>query len=701
MFVGLQLEAPQGWRSFAKGARYYFCGDRSDEINGISVPTVLIANFHMTGKRWQSWRVQLFMIPRQEFEEALTQRPPLLRQCSHQFNLPPWLEEVDDVDFNHIDERRQARSGRDLEKGEEGSIGTYRKQVEKRLTKIAPAVEVASEILHAPDPLKKIYQVLKTDNPSQSHRLQLWFFAFVLHGRSQWALRRPTHNIGLWKRNSEAHRDKKLGRPSLAGTCFGSSTAGMRKRIVDAYLERCGLAKTMRSIHREVLREEFGCTTVKDPNGVDTWVHPANLPFPSYGQFRYVVVDELGLEWVQTQIYGQARIKAKTKVNHGNQTGQYASILEDLQVDAYYVSDRPRAMHSDEPSEPLVVAEAVCVTTGAVVGIGFSLGSETGEAYRSMLFCMAAPKDYMARLYGIPTDKLDWQMQGISGAFTSDRGPAGHSKFAERLEQQFPIKTIAPAYDGQAKATVETTHPKSTKLEGAPTYVLSELNVMGMVKREIFRAAAKNHSKDISDRLSEQAIHDFHNAGMVATPHYYWQYLSQRMRTQARQISLEEAVRSFWTPVKLAVDRDGVKFRHRHYNSKALLESPLMKMVGLTKGLQVQAYVLSLVARIIWVDVHGTLMELEATTRVRVDDEDILVPISQLAETEKLLREIQSRTRESGQAATNRAEAEFQEMTGIRWDAGQRKKGSPPKPKGSAVHEAKVMKGNTSARRAA
>lgn len=110
---------------------------------------------------------------------------------------------------------------------------------------------------------------------------------------------------------------------------------------------------------------------------------------------------------------------------------------------------------------------------------------------------------------------------------------------------------------------------------------LSDLNVIQMMKRELFRAAAKNHSKDISPRLSDQAIRDFHNEGRVATPHHYWQYLSHRLRTCARELSLQEAVRAFWTPIRLPVDADGVRFRHRHYTSKDLMESSLMKHVGI------------------------------------------------------------------------------------------------------------------------
>lgn len=705
MYVGVQFEAPEGFGSYRKDVRYYFAGDRTDVVDGEEVSTVLVVWFAKSTKRWQSWRVHTMTPTRKEFEAAFTSSPRRLRILPKQFNLPPWLEGVDNVNFDEIEERRAERAARKAasrKSKKKAGVRTVRQQVEARLLKLGAALEASSAILRASSPLKAIAATAYDgDKSKHPHRLQLWFFAFVLHGQNQWALKQPTHLNGLWKRGEEPHCDKKFGREALAGSCFGWSSAPMRKDIVKHYLDYCGLGKTMRWIHRTVLREQYGCVTVAGEDGNDTWIQPNNEPFPSYGQFRYVVVDELTVETVQTTVYGEARIKSKATVNDGCHTAQYANLLEDLQVDAYYVSERPKANHSDEPTEPLVVAEGVCVTSGAVVGVGFSLGSETGEAYRSMLFCMAVPKAYIAQLYGIPPEKLNWIMQGICAAFTSDRGPAGHRRIAERLEKQFPVKTIAPSYDGQAKAPVEATHPRDVQLEGAPSFVLSNLTVMQMVKREIFRAAARNHTKDISRRLSDQMINDFAVERRVTTPHHYWEYLSNRLRTSAWQLSLEDAVRAFWTPVSLPVDRDGVKLGHRHYTSAAFRSSGYMKQVGQVPDLEISAYTLSLVVRTIWVEVKGRLFELEATQRVRVGNEEKLVPLSELEATEAMLAELRSRTRTSTEAAWNRAETNFKEVTGKDWSEGQRVAGTPKRPTGTAAHEVKVLKRRTSGKVAA
>lgn len=705
MYVGVQFEAPDGFEGFRRDVRLYFAGDRVDEIDGVPVNTVLVVWFTKTKMRWQKWRVQTMVVPRKTLEDALTDSPKKLKILPKQFTLPPWMEEVDDVNFDEIEEQRAKAALRK----QRGSVNeatskssTCRQQVEARLCKIAAAMEKSHEILCSPSPLKAIASTAYSGKHAKHpHRLQLWFFAYLLHGQNQWALKQPTHRNGLWKRSDGVHKDKKFGRPSVAGSCFGWSSAPMRKEIVAYYLHYAGLRKTMQWIHRTVLREKYGCITITDEDGNDIWSHPQNKPFPSYGQFRYVVVEELTLEFVQTTVYGAARMKSKATANDGCQTAQYANLLEELQVDAYFVSERPKSIHTDDPAEPLVVAEAVCVTSGAVVGVGFSLGSETGEAYRSMLFCMAAPKDYVARLYGVPPAKLNWIMRGISAAFTSDRGPAGHRKIAERLQQQFPVKTIAPSYDGQAKGPVESTHPRDVQIEGAPTWIQSDLTVIQMLKRELFRAASRNHTKDISRRLSDQAIADFAAEGRVATPHHYWQYLEARLRTSARQLTLEEAVRAFWTPVTLSVDRDGVKLGHRHYTSTALKQTKFMLQVGSVPNLTINAYTLSLVVRTIWVEVNGRLIELEATQRVRVCDEDRLVPLSELEATEHMLAELRSKTRTAIQAASNRAEADFQEVTGVAWAAGQRRGGTPKRASGTAAHEGKVLKGRTAKKVAA
>jgi hypothetical protein len=386
MYVGIQFEAPEGFGSFRKAVRYYFAGGRTEVLDGLSVDTVLLVWFAQSSLRWQTWRAYTMSVHRQDFEAALTSLPPRLRILPKQFTLPPWLEEVDGVNFDEVEEQRSKMAIRKRSVDPAtlaAQRGTCRQQVESRLLKIAAAMEKAAEILVAACPLKAIaataYQGKKAFHP---HRLQLWFFAYVLHGHNQWALKQPTHRNGRWKRGEDGREINKFGRPSLVGTCFGWSSAPMRKGIVAQYLSLCGEGRTMQWIHRTALREHFGCVTVKDVDGNDVWFHPENKAFPSYGQFRYVVVEELGLEFVQTTVYGAARMKSKANANDGCHTAQYANILEELHVDAYFVEERPKCNSTDDPSEPLVVAEAVCVTTGAVVGVGFSLGSETGEAYR-------------------------------------------------------------------------------------------------------------------------------------------------------------------------------------------------------------------------------------------------------------------------------------------------------------------------------
>lgn len=455
----------------------------------------------------------------------------------------------------------------------------------------------------------------------------------------------------------------------------------------------------MVAIHRSALIEDFDCK-VTHANGRHAYIHLENKPFPSYGQFRSVVVDELGLLQVQTTLFGAPRMRQKSTVDEGNTTEQYSNILEGLEVDAFY-TERPTSMFSSEPAEPLSVARGICVGSGAVVGVGFALGAETGEAYRSMLFCMAVQKDYIEWLYGLPVGGLDWIMQGLPPNFISDRGPAGHRNLAINLQQAFPIKSIVGSYAGQSKPSVESSHPREVELEGAPSYVQSDLNVVEMVKREVCRAASDNHSSNIAPRLSDQAIHDFCREGRVATPHHLWQYLDERGRTSARRLSLHDAVRAFWTPISVTVDRYGIRHRHRHYSSTAFRETGTHRRLIAKNTVELTGYVLSLVVICLWVEVDGRLIQVDAVPRSRVDRGDLIIPDDELEKTERALANLKSRTRTSTGAAAAKVEADFAAATGKAWDAGRRIFGKPKRVSGTAAHESKVIKGAPARKKAA
>ncbi len=682
MYIGMQFEAPDGYGSFQKGIRYYFAGDRSDG-------TVLMVWF----ERYRGvWRAHLLMPTRPDFEAAILGKSPKLKRLAVQFGLPPWLQGNEGLNFDELEDRRYADKKQ-----------TYREQAESRLYKITPALECAREILDAKAPLREIAKTgSQFENPEATHphRLQVWFFAYLLHGQDLWALKKPTLGYaGTWSRRGEIHQSSKFGRPSLDGSCFGWSSALVRGQILKSYLKRCAVGKTMTEIHGQALLKDFGCKVLY-AGGTSTYFHPENKPFPSYGQFRSVVVDEYGLAQVQTTLFGAPRIRLKAVVDEGNTTQQYANILEGLEVDAFY-TERPTSFFSNDAAEPLSVARGVCVCTGAVVGVGFSYGSETGEAYRSMLFCMVAPKDYMRWLYGLPEEGLDWIVQGLPANFISDRGPAGHRKLAENLQANFPIKTIVRSYAGQSKPNVESSHPRDVKLEGAPSYEQSDLNVMEMVKREVLRAIRDNHSSDISSRLTDQAIHDFRKEGRVATPHHLWQYLDARGRTSARRLSLHDAVRAFWSPIDVTVDRSGVRHRHRYYNSPAFRETGLHERLVAQNAIVLTGYILSLVVRCLWVEVDGRLIQVDAISRTRIDEDDLNIPDADLERTKRELAIVKSRTRISTGAAAAGAESEFTQATGKTWSAGRRKAGSPKRVSGTAAHESRVIKGAPTRKKAA
>lgn len=678
MHLGLQIKAPDGLGSLNCSQRYYFAG-RPDGLK------VLLIWFH--GLKGERRRAGYIHIPSDQFEREFNRSPGGLVICEDQFTLPASIQDLEGLNFDEIGQVTNGQTN-------------HRKLVEFRLEAIQILIGNEQKIFSADNPLKLIAHIAKKHG-SKVHPwdLQYWFFCYILHGRNQWALKTATHSNGTWARDSEKHVDTKFGRPSAGGVRKGWPSTLMSQTIINCYLRHSGLGVPMTDIHRRSIVDDFGCRIIRDATSVCQIVHPNNRPFPTYGQFRWVVVNEYGLSNVARAKLGASKMARSAVVDLGNTTGTLANVLDRVEIDAYRCAERPSSREGRVMPE-LVVARAICVTTSARVGIGFSLGGESQDAYRAMLWSMAVPKEQVAEAYGIPVKHLDWEIVGMCRTLFSDRGPGGQLSLVEDMTEKLPIKSIAGSYKPKAKATVESSNPRSSDPEGAPTFVQSELQVGSMMKQEILRAASENRSASILPRLSPEMLRDFHRLGLVANPESLWKYLQSRMRTNSIMMTPDDAVRAFLRRTEVSIDRVGVLFNSNHYNSEEFKKSGQHELLVSRGGTFLTAYTLSMVGRLIWVEVQGRLIKLEAQRRIRFDDDELFVSISQIEELARLKVELGSRTRESSDAARAEFYLKAKEVTGQIPDAGTRKGGRPGRGKGAALAEALVIKARSGKRAA-
>lgn len=671
MRIGEQFHAPEGAGGLKKGIRYYVARPREDDI--------LIVWFE---RQKTAWRVYCMWVGRDLLMHAMNDHPPSVVRCEQQLSVPPWLEKESGLNYDELEEYRTWPRKE-----------SYRAQATRRLLEITPAIETEGEILFSDNPLSEIVRrCAKAGSRTHPHRLQVWFFAYILHGHDLWSLKRPAGGVGLWNRREEPHRSKKLGRPSLSGRSYGWPSAMMREEIIAAYQKYGGLGVYMRRIHAIALERVFKCVIIKDASGQDVIAQPQNKPFPSYGQFRYVVIQHYGLQAVQRALYGDARIRRSAAFDEGVYSGQYANLLESFEIDAYVVEDRPKSYLNGDTMPALYVVIGKCPHSKSVVGVGVSLGSEKKQAYRSMLLCAALPKSVMARIYGMGNTIDDWEMVGLPPQIVSDRGPAGSDKLIRGSEDQPVVKTETPSYDGQSKPFVESGNPRSVKIEGAPSYVQSDLTVAQMVKREILRAVCMNESTSISDRLSNEDVIEFRRRGWSATPKNLWKLRTEQLRVSGHCLSVEQAVRRFAEPCEVEVDRRGVKFRKNWYSSKMFRETKVMGQLADGGVLKLRAYIVPISARIIWVEVKGVLIELEPIRLSRIDMTEFELPLFEQDLYVEERRRLESDTRIAAEAASLRARTDFVEVTGKTWSEGERRRGGPKRPKGTVAAEVEIIR---------
>lgn len=677
MKVGAQIVAPEGWVSLPKGIVFHFL--RSDARNG----RVFLVHFD-SGTNFRMPQASPIVLLRSRFEEGVL--TGAIVPLETQAKLPPWLQELDGIDLQGMDQGRPSTA----------KI-SHEARVQRRYEHILPAVREFNQILAAEDPKAEINRRARLCIPPQNEsRFRLWLLTYMCFGRDIWTLLPTFHRSGHWNRFKFPER--KFGAPSNAygrGYGHGCSEA-MAELCVESYKRHAKLGKRRTTIYEQAMIEDFHCSTITLPNGMKMFSSSDGSAFPTFSQFWYRVFKVVYREQVQKTLYGEVRHRSKIAASKGRFSEEVANLMERIEADGYYVKERPIGYVDNTILPPICVVTGRDLLSGKKLGIGFSFGAEQSTAYRMMLFSMAVPKDYFCRLFGVSLNPGEWVNEGLPSDFGIDRGPGARKDLIDEIEKRFPIRGIAPSWSGQSKATVESSHPKQVKIEGQPTYLQSKLTAVQLAKQEIMRLIEFNNTANMEERLDP----DSELVNVVPSPNGLWQHYDQLYRNDAQSIRLEEAIRTFLTPVEFEVKEDGVYLKGRRFYSEELRMSGLLDHAGTSRGFatKINGYTLDMCVRYIWVEVVGRMIEVPAVLRIRGDDDSLFMSIAELDQWSEARRKVRSAFRVHQQAFSSDIKFRFKQDSGLWFDSWKRRCGSPKRDSVSRQEASEVLHSQSSIR---
>lgn len=587
MHRGTQLIAPEGCGILRAGETYSFLRNRNGHV--------LLVKF--LGDRKIKPQAQLVQMRALDFENGINEE--LIVPQEKQSTLPPWLADFEGFDLSQIDMLRP-----------NGKI-RHNLRVEDRLLCLAPALGNIDEILSAPNPDSKLNEIARRCHPIQHEtRYRLWFYTYVCFGQNAWVLLPPFHNAGHHDRFE--YPDSKQGRNNKAfGKHYGY---GCRKDVIEKCIQgwkkHSDLGQSMRKIFERTMISEFKCATTTTLFGTKDFIQPDGKAIPTYWQFRYRVIQKIGLTTVHIVLYGEVRHRKRLAASKGPFSEAVANLVERVEADGYNTKELPRGFVEGSTLPALCVVIGRDVLSGLKLGIGFSFGAERTTAYRAMLFSMAVPKDFFCSLFGITISPEDWPNVGLPGFLTLDRGPGASKRLTEGMQERLPIREIAPSWWAQSKAPVESSHPRSTKTEGAPTYFQSDLTPVELAKQEIYRLLSYNNTADMSERFQPRGDLAF----VPPSPIGLWEFYDRKGRNDSIPISIEDAVRAFLTRIELTVTEKGIWLYEQCYRSKKLIETGLLDKIKRSpkSAIMLSGYMLEMCTRYLWVELEHQLIMVEA-----------------------------------------------------------------------------------------
>ncbi len=657
MITGSKLKAPEGFKGLTKDVEYYFLASDG------RVNRARLVFFDKEGSS-----AKLLTISRPEFDLALTNGD--LVECGSEAT-PPWLKAISGVSIEQL-ERDRVRPTKSLDE-----------TVNKRYLAIAELVEDAEEILSSDNPESIINAHAANQSPTQNAaRLRLWFFTYLVFGRSKWALMPKFNRCGSWKRDQVAG-GRMLGRTPRSGRKSRyPATPEMQASIHKGFTKYNDKSKTNAEIYGTVLVGEFGCVPLTTSEKSKTFYHPEGKPFPTWGQYDYYLRKS-----INTKAYRKARGgpgRARAKAGHiGSFAHGLVNVNQVVEFDGYNPKDKMSGLLEGSALDSACIVRGVCDLSGAVVALGFSESHENMEAYRMALFSMAIDKVKYASLLGLTIKAEEWPAFGLPHNVIFDRGPGSSMGAPTRskaisygdMMSWLSSLEVTPTYSGQSKATVESSHPRTKSDNDQPTHFHSSLNFVEMCKRHILEAIYDNESSKSEEKMTPDML----EVGFSPTPHNIFNFYDALGYNSATEVSFDWAVREFLTPHPARIKRSGVFFYGRKYNSSKLIDTGVFDRIALNGQIPVTAYVMTMCVRHIWIELEGVLYELDFVRPASVHPSSVDITLSDLQVLNEGRLRGNAQLREDAPAILQDRNNKFFYSTGKAWGSGVRKLGSPAK----------------------
>lgn len=690
--AGTPITVPNGFQNLAAGSTYYFL--RSSPLAKVVTLLELVCRepqkvTYAKAKKAERTVAQLPLpilvrIPRSDWERGIWEEKIL---PGVRLDMPPWLEGLEGLDLVAIDADR------------DHAVKTHQQRIDEKLFTFHALLPHIEGILDDEAAEKIINRHARQLTPAQNEtRVRLWLFVYIAFGRNRHALHYPIHKLGRWDRMASTKTTKR-GAPSEKGKEHGhNTTPEMLAKIVDSYPRHAGIGISDEAVYVAAMQNEFGCSTRWVREGSDRRLElhaPGGDPFPTKGTYFYHVNKRFRPHLVQETRLGRNRARSEIKHFLGTFTESTWNLMQKVESDGYRVGDLPKGYIEGSDLPCLVAVTKRDTASGRLTGIGFSQGGETSAAYRMATFCEAVGLQEFGRLLGVV---IKIAGKGVSPHHITDRGPGSTTGGLARNPDLLPIICEGTqAYSGQAKALVETSNPKTPSDAEAPSFRRSNMTVVELARRELFKLLQFNESACMVNRVDPELEHKVTRL----SPNGIWEALDSVGRNDAVQVNFDAAVRAYLELVPAVLKRSGIKIAGRNYYSKTEVFQEALASVAEAQDADVKVYVLTCCTRHVWFEWKNRLIELEVRYPIPVSPMVQHMSLSEAVQYNQHMKARESAHSDHRRAARAHFAQDYAEQTGMKLDSGTRVSGRPKRGNATARQEAAEAQRSAVGRKAA